>query len=307
MTRAPRHPSPHASAMLPVDALRATGHTVATTRQLLRAGATPDQLTLAVRSGDLVRVRRGHYAAPGIDDAVGRAARVGGRLTCISALRRHGIWVPDDPFPHVAVAPNAARLRSPGNRFVRLSELNRDGITLHWLEPVADDESTQHEVSCVDAIRHAVRCQPWYLGVALLDSALYTRQLHNWQLDSVFDGQPAHVRELRSRIDSRCESGIETIVRLLLEELGIPFEVQVPFAGVGDVDFVVAGCVVIETDGKLGHVGDTGQLRDYDRDVVLARRGYAVLRFNYSQVMYRRAEVMDAIVTALRQHRRYAG
>jgi very-short-patch-repair endonuclease len=291
--------------MNPLDALQSTGHLVATTQQLLGVGMTPKDLTRAVRTRALIRIRRGHYAAPATDDLAQQAVRVGGRLTCISALRALGVWVPDDPFPHVALRHQASRLRSPRNRFVQLSDHTRDGATLHWWPLVRQEDATQHAVHIVDALIHIIRCQAWHLAVAALDSAMHQKLVTTADIDLVFATVPEIHGSLKSRLDRRCESGIETIVRLLLEELGLPFELQRKFRGVGFVDFVVAGCVVIETDGHLGHEGEEGQLRDYARDTQLAIRGYIVLRFNYRQAMFERQYVVEAILAALRTHRAY--
>ncbi|HEY9314515.1 MAG TPA: type IV toxin-antitoxin system AbiEi family antitoxin domain-containing protein, partial [Williamsia sp.] len=47
-----------------------------------------------VREGSLIRLRPGWYATPSADAAVVEAVRKGGALGCVSALRRHGLWVP---------------------------------------------------------------------------------------------------------------------------------------------------------------------------------------------------------------------
>jgi very-short-patch-repair endonuclease len=290
-----------------LDALHSTGHVIATTQQLLATGITPHGLTAAVRSGQLVRVRRGHYTAPQTGDLTQQAVRVGGLLSCISALDALGVWVPVDRFPHIALRHEASRLRSPRNRFTPLSDDSRDGATLHWWPLVRANLATQDSVHVIDALRHAIRCQPWYLAVAALDSALHKKVIHVSDLAVVFDGLPHTHDRLRNRVNAKCESGIESVVRLLLEEFGLPYVLQRRFRGIGFVDFLVAGCVVIETDGRLGHEGESGQLRDYDRDAKLVARGFTVLRFNYWQVMFEREVVVEAIVAALRAHRSFSG
>jgi len=287
-----------------VSALAAIGEPVATRSQLLAAGSTPRALTVAVRNRQLVRVREGYYALPSADPMLLQAVRIGGRLGCVSALDAHGVWVAPHAFAHVALAPNAARLRTPRDRFRRLSNELLDGCELHWLASVDDTASSVHTVGVVDALIQAVRCQPVELAVAALDSALCERLIRPSDVDTIFEALPRTYRHMRDLVDGRCMSGIETIVRLILLELGVLFEVQVAVRGVGTVDFVVAGCVVIETDGHLGHDGEVGSLRDYARDVALAARGFTVLRFNYKQVMFDRQMVVAAILGALRSHRR---
>jgi very-short-patch-repair endonuclease len=178
----------------------------------------------------------------------------------------------------------------------------RDGCTLHWWPEVREDAASVYQVSVIDAVIHAVRCQPAELGIALLDSALHENVIYPRQLDAIFAALPRKYRRLRRQIDSRCMSGIETIIRLELTALRIPFELQVVFTGVGTVDFVVDGRIIIETDGRKWHEGLEPEKRDYDRDIRLAALGYQVLRFNYRQVMFHRAEVIAAIQAALAAH-----
>ncbi|WP_349899542.1 endonuclease domain-containing protein [Parafrigoribacterium soli] len=279
------------------------GTRITTRRQLLRRGMTPADLTVAVRSGQLLRARRDRYALPDTERAILEAVRIGGLVTCISAADLYGIWVPDQPFTHVAMAREASRMRSPHDRFVRLTVDNRDGCELHWSPLIEPATARLHSVGRADSLAHIIRCQPRVVAVAALDSALHERVISPADLDRIFAAVPAKYAALRDEIDSRCMSGIETIVRLLCLDAGVRCVPQVHFPGIGTVDFVLEGCVVVETDGHKGHASDSDQKRDYDRDAALAARGYIVLRFNYRQVMFQSEVVMAAIRGALRSHR----
>lgn len=285
-------------------ALASLGEPVASRAQLLAAGATPRDLTAAVRARRLIRAREGYYAAPSVDPMLLQAVRIGGRLGCVSALERRGVWVEPHLFPHVSVDPHATRLRSPRDRTRALTADTRDGCELHWLPAIDGGAASIHTVGIVDALAQALWCQPRELAVAALDSALYQRLVTAAQIDRIFAQAPRRLTVLRAQIDARCMSGIETIIRLELVSLGIPFEPQVAFRGVGTVDFVVAGCVVVETDGVLGHRDAASAVRDYERDAALAALGYTVVRLNYRQVMFDRPRAIAAILGALRSHRR---
>jgi len=290
-----------------MDALRVLsnlGEPVATRAQLLAGGAKPRDLTSAFRTNRLIRIREGYYAVPGTDSFLLQAVRIGGRLGCISALEKHGVWVAPHLFPHVALDPKASRLRSPRDPFRRLQPETLDGCELHWQQSVETGQQSVHTAGIADALAQAIRCQPKELAVAALDSALYQRVVTPAEAGSILVALPKRFASLGRLVDGRCMSGIETIIRLVLIELGIPFEPQVTFAGIGTVDFLVAGCVVVETDGRLGHDGAEGSLRDYARDAALAARGYIVVRLNYRQVMFERELAVAAIVGALRSHRR---
>lgn len=277
---------------------------VGTRAQLLLGGATPRDLTAAVRGGRLLRVREGYYALPTAAPMLLQAVRIGGRLGCVSALQSHGVWVAPHLFAHVSVDPNATRLRSPRNRFHRLEPQNRDGCELHWARFIDADDASVHTSGIMNSLAQAIRCQPAELAVAALDSALNLRLVSSTQIAAIFAALPLRFVPLQSLVEPRCMSGIETIIRLELIELGIMFDVQVRFDGVGIVDFVVAGCVVVEVDGREYHEGEVPTARDYARDAELAARGYIVVRLNYKQVMFQRDLAIAAILGALRSHRR---
>ena len=274
--------------MEPTLALAMVGEPVATRRQLVRVGAAPHELTAAVRSGALMRVRRGYYALPDLEPQLMHAVRIGGRLGCVSAARRLGIWAAVPQFAHVAMRHEASRMRSPKDRFAGLTVENLDGCELHWWRLPRALRPNLHTVGSAEALAHIARCQPRELAVASFDSALNQGFVGPLELDAIFGVLPGKLHYLRDEVDGRCMSGIETLVRLMLVDAGIEFRLQVEFRGVGTVDFVVAGCVVVETDGRLGHVDQTSQLRDYRRDAALIRLGFAVVRLSYAQVMSRR-------------------
>jgi very-short-patch-repair endonuclease len=289
-----------------MDASRALvrlGEPVATRRQLIRAGAAPHELTAAVRQGALIRVRKGYYALPDTDPQLVQAVRIGGRLGCVAAARRLGIWATNPTFAHVAMRHEASRMRSPKDRFEPLTPANLDGCELHWWPVPEVRRRNVHTVSPCEALAHIARCQTRELALASFDSALNLGLVRPSQIPSIFLALPAKYQRLSEQIDGRCMSGIETLVRLMLTDAGVPFEIQVAFRAIGTVDFVVAGCVVVETDGHLGHDDPVSQLRDYRRDAALIRLGYAVVRLSYAQVMFDPAGALATILAALRSHR----
>lgn len=278
--------------------------TVIRSRAEFRArGVSGRQLSAAVGAAELVRVRRGLYALPDTSDDVLRAVRIGGRVSCVSALAQAGVWVYESPFVHLQMTRSASRSRSPADRLIPLTPHNRDGCELHWSGLVQPHAAHRHLVSAVDAMIMAVRCQhPWF-AVASLDSALRVGYLAWSDLDVVFAGLPARLQYLRPLIDRRSGSGLESVMRMVLLEAGIETEIQVRIDGVGRVDFVVAGCVVVETDGAAFH-GDAERPRDYDRDLTLATLRYTVIRLNYRQVMFEKSRVVLAIRTAVANNSR---
>lgn len=154
-------------------------------------------------------------------------------------------------------------------------------------------------VGPLSALAHLIRCQPEHLAIAAIDSALHEGIVRLSQLDAVFASVPAKYRRYRQGVDARAMSGLETIARLLLLEAGLSCSPQVHFRGIGDVDLVVEGCIVVETDGQLWHTEEAYVARDYDRDIALAALGFVVLRFNYRQVMFSPDVVLGAVRGAL--------
>jgi very-short-patch-repair endonuclease len=66
-----------------------------------------------------------------------------------------------------------------------------------------------------------------------------------------------------------------------IEELvtqGLKFRQQVAFSGVGYVDFLVAGRLVVEVDGYEFHSSKEQFEADRGRDAVILGRGYPTLR-----------------------------
>ena len=92
-----------------------------TTRAELRMqGMTSREITDAVARGELIRARRNVYLSPTAPAAVVRAARVGGRLTCLSLLALLGVFVRSNRALHVHIEPGSGRLRHPEHRHKRL-------------------------------------------------------------------------------------------------------------------------------------------------------------------------------------------
>lgn len=96
---------------------------VASTDDLHRMGLSDVDIRMFVSYGRLVRVRVGWYVAPGVASAVREAVRLGGRLTCISALRHRGAPVGDDGRLHIEL---------PAHAVLRPGADDRSSVRVHW-------------------------------------------------------------------------------------------------------------------------------------------------------------------------------
>jgi hypothetical protein len=278
----------------------ALDRTVASRAELLSAGASAQGLTAAVRRHDLLRLRRDHYALPTTPEPVQRAVRVGGRLTCTSALRQYGVFALDEEVIQIQVSREMSRLRHPRVRSQPLDANNREGITLHWHAVGAAGSASEVAVGLVDALVCAVRCQHPWLAIASLDNALFLGQIDDGGLDAVFRQLPESCQYLRSLVDGRAESGQESVLRQIVREQGLAYELQVVFEGIGRVDMVIEGRLVVEADSRLAHEGWAKQVRDRARDLALARRRLMSLRPLYQHIMFEPALVREAILGLLR-------
>jgi very-short-patch-repair endonuclease len=263
-----------------------------TRRELLAAGWTGRALAAAVSDGHLLRVRRGHYARRGTAVDVLEAVRVGGRVTCVSELRFRGIWTPEISPLHIHLDPHAARLRDPHD------------CRLHWSVLRRPDESTAAHVGLIDALLVAVRCLSRWWAVAAIDSILNQGLHSEAELARAFSGEPVGIRALLDLADPRADSGLETFVRILARALGFRVAIQVRFAGIGIADVVVEDWIVVETDGRSIHDTPVVSARDRRRDARHAAAGRTPLRFRYAQVVYDLPTVAEAIIGAVRSHRR---
>lgn len=146
----------------------------------------------------------------------------------------------------------------------------------HWraTEAHPDDALTPW----VEALVQAVLCQTPRAAIATLDSAWHLGIVGEAEIAEIFHTLPRAYRRLRPLLDRRAESGTETLVRLLLRGLGIRPELQVSIDGVGRVDLVVDGWLIIECDSREHHSSWEAVRADRRRDAVAAALGYTTVR-----------------------------
>ncbi|WP_226532479.1 endonuclease domain-containing protein [Microbacterium paraoxydans] len=117
---------------------------------------------------------------------------------------------------------------------------------------------------------------------------------------------PAYARWLVDIGRSDADSGLESLVRLRLHVLGIFVECQVLISGVGRVDFIIDGRLIIEIDGRQNHDGVSHRHKDLARDAAASALGLETLRFDFAQIVYDWPAVQSAILTALARCREHA-
>lgn len=249
------------------------------------AGFTHADLADAVRRGELVRVRRGWFAAPSADLDVVRAVRVGGALTAGSVAKSRGLWLLDDPLLHLRVPSSAARLRSPDDSTVRLDrEAHR--VCVHYrpraATPMLGDRPGRDGLA--RSLAEMFRCAGIVPAMVALESALNRGELPMQAVESVRALAPAWASRPIDLAQVESDSGLETIARLLFHRMRVPVRTQVQFPGVRRVDLLVGDRLILELDGRTFHSAEDFE-NDRTQDLELALRGYLVVRLSYRMVV----------------------
>jgi hypothetical protein len=279
------------------------------TAQARRAGLTKGQLAHLVQKGVWRRWCRGAYLVQGVHGLRGRvrAAMLGrpGSVACgITAarlLRFDGLprERPDEPV-HLLL-PSATREQARG-------------VVLHWASLPAEDvfdvggiRATSPGRTLADLVLRARRAE----AVALMDAAL--RAGHVTDLSRVRArtfGRHGSVARLEwwSLADGRAESPLETRIRLLLLDGGLPPPTPQWLVTDGR-GWAVARLDLawpeyrldVEADGRDVHAEPRALYKDRDRQNALANLGWTMLRFTWSDVMARPQHTVQATATALRR------
>ena len=257
---------------------------------LQRYGCSRQQLARESNSGRITRLRAGVFAVPRADPAIVSAAAHGGELTCAGALRRHGVWLLDVPAPQAHVWLGAAGRRHPHDscRCVTHYSAGRAGLGL---------------ATPATALIHAFRCLSHEAFFAAYESAWNRRLLSAADRARIRRELPKSAHWLLDLARADAESGLESLLRLRLHLLGITLVCQVEIDGVGRVDFLLEGRLILEVDGKENHEGPSRRHRDLMRDSAASALGYESLRFDYAMIIHDWDRVVAAIRAALNRAR----
>lgn len=273
------------------DHIRSNGG-VLSYRAMDAAGIGRASVASALAAGLITRVRQRWFAVPDAPADVVRAARVGGSLTAASVADLEGVWLRErDTVLHVRVPRTASRLFAPDGSGKPLHRTEH-GVCVHY-RSVADASGARDPLAL--ALAELFACGPRLDAQLALDSSLSSGRL-----------DPAGFAELRRLVkpaqralidlaDAGCQSGTETIVRLLLHGRRIRHRTQVWVSGVGKVDVLVGDRLVVEIDGEGFHTGVEFE-QDRRRDFELVLRGYLVFRLSYKMVMGEWEPVRAAII-----------
>ena len=218
-------------------------------------------------------------------------------ISCVSAAQIYELPILMEERPqktHLSVAYNRGMHPSKLRRF--------DDVCIHREQLVSDEERSTHVASIGTVLERVLVCMPLKVSLPMLDAAR-NRGLYDVSTLAIppTGSRLPHLKEALSLSSDRARSILETVARLQLIDMGLTPQVGVWIEGVGEVDMIILGFIVIEVDGWAFHSSKEQREKDLKRDRELLRRGYVVLRFTYDDVMNGDfAREVPVSVTALR-------
>lgn len=260
---------------------------IAHTSDIYAAGFSRHAVSKAVDRGRMLRIRRSWIALPDSAPELQAAVGIGGRLTCVSAARRLGLWVPpDDTAVHVAVRPEAGRM-------------DRKALVVHWSRGPAPAPRRATVEPLLNTLNHVARCLAPFLALTIWESALNKGLISLDELRSVawHGSRAAGLAELAGTL---ADSGLETQFVTLMREIGVTLRQQVWIDG-HPVDALIGDRLVVQLDGFAHHGDAATRRRDIEADARLRLRGYTVIRFDYFQLFFQPEFVQETIRTAIAQ------
>lgn len=232
---------------------------------------TKHQLVRAVREGRVLSPAPGLFHLPGCARDVLAAAAVGGVLSCLRAARDHGLPVITDPAVHVT-APRGSRRTWPRTRVHRRA-VEHDG----------------HRTTLRQTVLDCLRCAPLHEAVGIGDHVLRLGSLT--EADVAFLARDLHPSDpLRGRLallDGRADSPPESWARVFLLVAGYSVKIQEELDGIGFVDLIIDGWLIVEIDGEEYHRRFGSFANDRRRDRAAYPQGCVVIRFPAVEVLRR--------------------
>ena len=260
---------------------------VALNRQVHSRGVSESAIRAALRAGCIERVERGVLGLPGADPEFVAAVKARSLLTCASAAGRYGLWLLHQPTEPHYWQSNGRRATGCVSHRLPLSQPRREPF-----------------VALPDVLLHALLCLPALESLVMVESAFIRGDITVEYLRRHLVGnRGGRAREVLSKVDRGAVSLIETLARVLFRDVGIRTETQVWIDGVGTVDFLLEGFLIIEIDGLAFHLNPRQFKKDRRRDNEAIRQGLLVLRFFYDDVVHTPDAMLRHVREVLRRGR----
>lgn len=247
------------------------GGGVVLTRAVVAGGATDAAIRGAVRRGEVLRLERGVLALPGADPELVAAKQARALLTCVSAAPRFGLWL----------------LKPAAKPHYWHSNGRRSGACVSHRLPLTQPGPSGAVAALPDVLLHALLCLPPLESLVMVESAHNRGAIDLGFLRRHLAGNRCgKARDVVARVERGADSLLETLARVLFRDAGIATETQVWIDGVGRVDFLLEGFLIVEIDGLAFHLEARQFKKDRRRDNSAVAQGLPVLRFFYDDVVF---------------------
>ncbi|NUU31297.1 DUF559 domain-containing protein [Arthrobacter sp. C9C5] len=260
---------------------------IARTGQFLSAGYSRRDVARLARVAR--QPRRGVFALPDCRPEFLAALHHNARVSCASAAGHYGLWLRDPPARH-----HLACNHGHGRGFVRHRTVRFEGPAEL---PVAAVE---------DVVLHALGCLTPPAPTAIATSAmrLLGVPLELLKAELTADRSGTARRALR-QLNLRAESIVEVDAQHLFRTNGIGYDAQVHLPGIGRVDFLLEGFLIVEVDGFAFHSSRTALRRDLQRNNAATLRGFASLHYMPEDIWFRPEHVLAEIRAVLAEGPRH--
>lgn len=271
------------------DFLRDRGG-VARTASLRKVGIFRTRVDKALMAGRIIRVRRGVYALPNDGGVLGLALKHNAHLTCLSAAPLYQLWT--------LQKPTVVHL-SPGHKSTVPGTLAH-GRILHPVHPWLP------AAGLADVLIHASRCLPTLEALVMVQCAAQRGDITVDFLRRKLPGnRNARARAVLDYVIPRADSVLEVLANYHFRAAGLSVRRHVELEGVGEVDFLIEDCLVVETDG-LTHLEPKQVRKDRARNNATVVGGRLCLRFSYADVVHHPEEMVAQVRAVLEHSRRGA-
>lgn len=264
---------------------------IASTRVLLSV-VSRHELRSAVKSGRAVRISRGRYSLPDVDEHRSAAIALAG-ARCLLSAARHWEW-------SVKLPPERPQIVVPRGR--KVTGLRRAGIDLRW-GVVSSEELADGVTSKLRTVLDCARLLPLDAALAVVDSALRSG-LTKTELLLACARLPRTGRARAYLVielgDARAANPFESVLRAVLIDVpGSQFEPQVWIGNIGRADLVDrVRRVAVEADSFEFHADAASLNSDMVRYNAFIGEGHILLRFGWKHAMFEQ-DYVRATVSAV--------
>ncbi|MGG5174766.1 DUF559 domain-containing protein [Pseudarthrobacter sp. J1763] len=257
---------------------------IAHSRQYQKLGFSRRAIAEATAQGLVQRVSAGTYSVLPASSPLHLAASHASALTCLSAAKHYGLWHLFLPqVPHLAVTGHLNDVPCVQHRTAG---------SLRGLTPPV--------LALKDVLLDALLCLSELEALVMVESACTRGDSSPGFLMRHLQGpRTGKARGILDLVEGGADSLIETVARVLFRRHGFHTETQVYIDGIGYVDFLINGCLIVELDGLAFHFNERQFKKDQDRNNRAAELGFRVLRFRYQHVVYSPEFMLEQIKSTL--------